>query len=394
MTTSIVSNIDNYYRIAGAMIQRLCGNENGIYYDSGRLHSNNIHGFLRIFQRSESQKVWIASDDTWNLILNGSHELALRRLCGNSRRATVLHADWIFLIPQDRRDCNDIFWFLIGNDLVKHEIQYHKLHTAFADDQQIHVTVISSFLKYIDSVCNTDAAITWNHLPLTRSDCINTDSGIWICLLAQVIFHRLSSTIITPISIREPRPYIAMGLLEQKLPKFSDMLIRRMGTEVFSTVMSDNAPGNVHISGIYYPRDNELLGYIHSYNLLHDRYFYDPFIDDDTGHNDRHLQHLDGSQLMIPPISDDSKLKIRETCQLVHKTHRYFHTAIVDEQGTETHEIGCVEGRDIRDLIQPDMMSSNLLDFIFYSQFPSNDNQVTYVSSEVANAVLDCELNF
>jgi hypothetical protein len=97
---------------------------------------------------------------------------------------------------------------------------------------------------------------------------------------------------------------------------------------------------------------------------------------------------------MIPPISDDSKLKIRETCQLVHKTHRYFHTAIVDEQGTETHEIGCVEGRDIRDLIQPDMMSSNLLDFIFYSQFPSNDNQVTYVSSVVANAVLDCELNF
>ena len=130
----------------------------------------------------------IASDYTWDLILIGSHELALRKLCGTSRRVTVLNADWIFLIPQDRRDCNDIFWSLIGIDLVKHEIHYHKLHTAFADDQQIHVTAISSFLQYIDSVCNTDAASNWNHLPLTKPDCINTDSGIWICLLDRCLF--------------------------------------------------------------------------------------------------------------------------------------------------------------------------------------------------------------
>ena len=108
-STSIVSNIDNCYRIAGAMIQRLCGNENGTYYDSGRLHSTNVHGFLRIFQRSESPKVRVASDETWDLILAGSHESALRKLYGTNRKVATIDVDWIFLIPQDRRDCNNFF---------------------------------------------------------------------------------------------------------------------------------------------------------------------------------------------------------------------------------------------------------------------------------------------
>ena len=97
---------------------------------------------------------------------------------------------------------------------------------------------------------------------------------------------------------------------------------------------------------------------------------------------------------MTHNISDDPKFRIRETCLLVNKSHRYFHTAIVDEQGTAIHEIGCVEGRDFRDLIQLDMMSSNLMDFVFYSQSPSIQTQVTYINSEIANAVLNCDLNF
>jgi len=104
--------------------------------------------------------------------------------------------------------------------------------------------------------------------------------------------------------------------------------------------MSVTVPGDVHISGIYYPRDNELQGYIHSYNLLHDRYYYDPYVDDDLGQNDRHLHHLESSQLLIPSIS----FRIREACLLVNKSHRYFHTTVGDEQGIARHVIGCVEG--------------------------------------------------
>ena len=113
---------------------------------------------------------------------------------------------------------------------MNHEIHYHKLHTAFADDQQLHLTAISNLLQYVGSNIANEAASAWNHFPLATSDCINTDSGIWVCLLVQVLFHRLPSTIITPVTIREARTYIAMSLLEQRLPKFSDMLIRRMGT--------------------------------------------------------------------------------------------------------------------------------------------------------------------
>ena len=75
-TSIIVSNIDNLYRIAGAMIQRLCGDEYRIYYDSGRLYSTKIHGFLRIFQRTEGTKVRIASDETCELILTGSYDIS------------------------------------------------------------------------------------------------------------------------------------------------------------------------------------------------------------------------------------------------------------------------------------------------------------------------------
>ena len=306
-TTSIVSNIDNCYRIAGAMIQRLCGNENGTYYDSGRLHSTNVQGFLRIFQRSESPKVRVASDETWDLILAGSHESALSKLYGTNRKVATIDVDWIFLIPQDRRDCNNFFWSLIGIDVVNREIHYHKLHTACIDDQQTHLTAVSNLLRHTDSKDTTDALNPWIQLPPTTSDCITTDSGIWICLLVQLLYQRLPYTIITPMCIREARPYIAMCLLEQKLTKISDMLIRRMGTEVVHTPISVPISDNVHISGLYYPRDNELQGYLHSYNLLHERYFYDPYIDDDSGHNDRHLHHPDGSQILIPPISVDSK---------------------------------------------------------------------------------------
>ena len=87
-----------------------------------------------------------------------------------------------------------------------------------------------------------------------------------------------------------------------------------------------------------------------------------------------------------------SKSDILELCNSVNASHRYHHATIGSSDGYETHEIGCVEGRDFWDLIQQDIISSNLMDYISYSQFPSSQTQVTYISSEVSNAIITCDL--
>ena len=393
-TSTVISNIDNVYHIAGAMIQRLCGNEYGEYYDSGRLHATIIHGFLRILQRCHEQVIRVASSDTWDLILSGTYDKASRMLFGRTRRPASTDADWIFILPQDRRDCNDTFWCLIGIDMVRREIHYHKLHAAYKDDLPLHLNAIYRFLQYMDLKEPKITAPSWTQLPHVTSDCINTDCGVWICLLVQVLLHHLPTTVITVASIHTARPYIAMCLLEQNLPNFSKFLIRRVGMESTLGTEFNSTPYDTHVSGIYYPRNEELQGYIHSYNLLHDRYFYDPYVDDDPVHTDYHLHPVGSSELIIPAIPENSKLQMRDACLQINASHRYFFTAITDDLGVPIHDIGCVEGRDFHDLIQPEMISSNLLDYIFYSQYPTRQTLVTYINSEVANAVLHCNLNF
>ena len=74
--------------------------------------------------------------------------------------------------------------------------------------------------------------------------------------------------------------------------------------------------------------------------------------------------------IQIPALWMYSKSVIPELCNSVNASHRYYHTTIGSTDGHVTHEIGCVEGRDFRDLIQPDMISSNLMDYIFTPSFP------------------------
>jgi hypothetical protein len=95
-TSTIVSNIDNQYLIAGAMLQRLCGNEHGTYYDSGRMHSTSVHGFLRLFQRSQGNSVRIASDEACDLLISKHHDQALKKLFGGTKRSMQLTLSGFF----------------------------------------------------------------------------------------------------------------------------------------------------------------------------------------------------------------------------------------------------------------------------------------------------------
>ena len=201
------------------------------------------------------------------------------------------HFEWIFFLPQDKRDRNNLFWSLVGVDCVNREIHYHKLHTAIPEDEEAHIAEITQLLHSIDCLSSENTLRpSWATLPHVFSDCINTDSGIWICLLVQALVYRLPSSIITPMTIGEARPYLALGLLEQNLPTFSNMLIRRVGLE--STWEKDEIPEPVttHFPEIYYPGQAELQRYLHSYNMLHEDYSYDSFIDDNISQNDRQLQ--------------------------------------------------------------------------------------------------------
>jgi hypothetical protein len=137
-----------------------------------------------------------------------------------------------------------------------------------------------------------------------------TDSGIWICLLVQALVHNLPSTIITPKSIREARPYLAMSLIEQRIPKFSDLVIRLVGHESYGDDEAISESTITHIPGVYYPGPTELQGYLHSYNMLHDDYTYDPYIDDDISQTDRQLHSQDCNVLHIPDLWVQSKSAI------------------------------------------------------------------------------------
>jgi len=153
-------------------------------------------------------------------------------------------------------------------------------------------------------------------------------------------------------------------------------------------------PVTTHLPGIYYPRHAELQGYLHSYNMLHEEYLYDPYIDGNISQDDHHLHLVASYEIHIPDLWMHSRSDIQELCNSSNASRRYHQTTIGSSDGLDTHEIGCVEGRDFRDLIQPDMISSNLMDHIFYSQFPSTQTQVAYINSEVSNAIINCNLMF
>ena len=51
---------------------------------------------------------------------------------------------------------------------------------------------------------------------------------------------------------------------------------------------------------------------------------------------------------------------------------------------------GLVEGRDIRDIITPDILSTNLINFIFYSQFPQSNKRITFVDTVLAERIRTC----
>jgi hypothetical protein len=199
---------------------------------------------------------------------------------------------------------------------------------------------------------------------------------------------------ITPATIREARPYLAISLIEQNLPKFSDMIIRRVGLDSFSEMNQAPEIPTTHIPNVYYPRNEELQGYLHGYNLLHDNYSYDPYTDDDSLLHDRHLHTEDSSEIHTPTLWLQSKSIILDMCALTNKSHRFHQNYIGSANGESTYDIGCVEGQDFRDLIQPDMISSNLLDYLFYSQFPYTQNQVAYINTEVSNAIIACNMAF
>ena len=185
---TIVANIDNQYHIAGAMIQRLCGDEHGVYHDDGRLHSYNVHGFLKIVQRAKGASLCIASSEVCQLILSGQHDKAFKELFGKSRRSNLRLTEWIFILPHNRRDSTDTFWSLIGIDLVNRAVCYHFLHALNMEDSSSYQQEITKFIQYIDFADNKSST-TWLHHPIVFSDCIKTNSGIWICLLVQALIH-------------------------------------------------------------------------------------------------------------------------------------------------------------------------------------------------------------
>jgi hypothetical protein len=77
------------------------------------------------------------------------------------------------------------------------------------------------------------------------------------------------------------------------------MITRSIGTEFLATPEVFTPSHDVHISGVYYPRIEELQGYIQSYNILHHSYYYDPYADDDLIQHDRHL-YYPGCPELVP----------------------------------------------------------------------------------------------
>ena len=108
--SKVISNIDNQYHISGAMIQRLYGDEHGIYHDVGRPHPTSIHGFLRIVQRIHSPKIHILSDVLSQSILMSS----LSPILSKYLRSCSTDLEWIFIPLHDRSDQRDPVWSLIG----------------------------------------------------------------------------------------------------------------------------------------------------------------------------------------------------------------------------------------------------------------------------------------
>ena len=108
-------------------------------------------------------------------------------------------------------------------------------------------------------------------------------------------------------------------------------------------------PVTTNLPGIYYARHAELQGYLHSYNMVHEEYSYDPYIDDNISQDDRHLHSVDSYEIHIPALWMHSNSDILELCNSGSASRRYHQTTIGSSDG-------CIEGRDFRDLIQPDII--------------------------------------
>jgi len=206
-----------------------------------------------------------------------------------------LDIQWLFLLPTRRPEPAVLVWDIIGIDFSTHKINYFTPVEDTMNCIPTKLTSIQNFISHITAPASQNAP-TWSTSAETISGIPQEHYGTWACLLPQVLLHKLSPSIISYSSLVDSGWYIASCLVRKSIPSFKSLLIQttkqdkaaHVSTIPDQTVYSGSSPppansegADYHSPEIYYPRHDELQGYLPGYNILHDNYGFSPDCDDD-----------------------------------------------------------------------------------------------------------------
>ena len=373
-TSKLFASIDEF-KLHGAMFQRLCGNETGIYYDDGQLHTNIIQAFFRLVQRHFDPKLYFLHEEYTRLICSGNYDKVNKFLLGKGSKQDLLSVDWVFALFADRSDCNCVKWSLACISMRERQLVYYAFPNQRLENSSLHTEALRLFLDtYVDAQSGIPSG--WN-LIQKAPDIPPRDFGPWLCLAIQLHCHSVPVELLTPDIMLTGRQYIAQCLLDGKIMHTKDMLISQVGTNDLQTAIYIDTTDDTRSPGLFYPSPSDLEGYLPVYNMFHQGYSYTPRCSRST------LNQI----ITLPSMTNSQCLEVLSLCtvqlekQLIHCPGEVSDNAL--DQNTS---VIFVEGGDIRDLIQPVGLQDTVVNTLLMNNFPYHHPDVLNINTLVTNS--------
>ena len=356
-----IVTIDGEYGITGSMFQRLCGDKNGCLYEGGRLHPITLRAFLRLLQLDHKGRLLVIDESATDLILASNYAAAL-----HTRRNAYLHTEanhgteWIYILLSDKSDTKDITWALSVINVQTRHIAYYSITSEANPVSQRDTNHINSLLSAYDLLLPVRPSVAWtmqtHYYPIIQRQ----ESGVWICITAQGIVHGHDKPLCDHLVFADSRRYIATCLLQSALPDFDSLLITTLRNQSTQTTAAGNNDMDT-LTGVVPHADSPCP--------------VDP----------------DMSAKPPPPDSDYTALTYMWGNLSTEDWHRLHAASTTQNSSTIWQYTGLhpdaaeslhIQGMDIRDLIQPTKLRSNVVDYILQLLYPATHPDVLYVGMD------------
>ena len=341
--TIVVINTQHHgsHPIRGIEFQRICPNELGKLEGDGYFNDAVMTAYLALVQEVMQPKLKVASTFATLQLVSKQYDEVMRALrYGSTRRnqSSFGTHKWIFFIFNITHRGKGLHFTCIGINTVDREYTYYD-YAKWNLDRDAHMEAVKGFLNYADSIASRDTT-EWTANYDGTKDMVTQgnypDCGPGTCFIIEAIASNIPLSYFTVEGIHQGRNHFALCLLRQSVPLLSSCIV----STVTSVIRQPESSASPMTEG--------------DYNILHEKYEYDPYRDD-------HVLRPEVDALTHLPIQHHAMLKVPKLRQhqigeIIEKSGLAYSYEVLRPLSAQP-----LIGTDLQDLINPSCITDVLL---------------------------------